>query len=204
MHENLLTPSNVIMYGRVVQGIDIDKNQLPTNRGSNEFLRRQIEAENQDLGPAKLARIYAISFEGSFYNLPKPMIFLVHGGGAKIRGSGVSVLLADALSNRPTADDSGMAGRDFDFEASDTGQGDGHDLRYWEYDKDDVTLRLDVVSGSLEDILVDAALSTTSKYAIMSRVDLTARVDLAGRADPGARVDLASRVDLMARNRLRA
>jgi hypothetical protein len=201
MHENLLTPSNVILYGRVVQGLLLDPAGLSPRRGWNDFLKRQLEGEGKD---AKFARIYAISFEGSFYNLPKPMIFLVHGDGAPIRGAGVSVLLADAPKERPTADDSGMAGRDFDFEASETGSGPGHDLRYWEYDKDDVSLRLDVVSGSLDEILVDATLSATSKYAITSRVDLTARVDLAGRSDPGARVDLASRVDLMARHRLRA
>jgi hypothetical protein len=201
MHENLLTPSNVILYGRVVQGLALDPASLPPHRGWNDFLRRQLEGEGRD---ARFARVYAISFEGSFYNLPKPMIFLVHGDGAVIRGAGVSVLLPDPRPERPTTDDSGMAGRDFGFEASETGSGPGHDLRYWEYDKDDLSLRLDVVSGSWDEILVDATLSATSKYAITSRVDLTARVDLAGRSDPGARVDLASRVDLMARHRLRA
>jgi hypothetical protein len=203
MQENLLSASNVILYGRVVQGLSFDRGGLPAERGWNEFLRRQL-AGRGDAREATFARIYAMSFEGSFYNLPKPMIFLVHGNGAPIRGSGVSVLVRDPRAQRPTTDDSGMAGRDFTFEASDTGDGPGHDLRYWEYDKDDLSIRLDVVSGSWEDILVDATLSATSKYAITSRVDLAARVDLAGRSDPGARVDLASRVDLMARHRLRA
>jgi hypothetical protein len=202
MHENLLSPSNVTLFGRVVLGLTFNPASLPQRRGWNEFLGNQFRGGHGE--DVRFARIYAISFEGSFYNLPKPMIYLVHGEGTQIRGAGVSVLVGDPRADRPTTDDSGMAGRDFAFEASDTGDGPGHDLRYWEYDKDDITLRLDVVSGSLEDILIDATLSATSKYAITSRVDMTARVDLAGRTDPGARVDLASRVDLMARHRLRA
>jgi len=209
MHENLLSASNVIMYGRVVHGLALDPAGLPRElRGGNEFLRRQLERGARERGPEgarepKLARIYAISFEGSLYNLPKPMIFLVHGDGEEIRGAGVGVLPGDPRPQRPSTDDSGVAARDFAFEASDTGEGPAHDLRYWEYDKDDISLRLDVVSGSIDEILVEATLSATSRYAITSRVDMTARVDLAGRTDPGARVDLASRVDLTARHRLR-
>jgi hypothetical protein len=32
-------------------------------------------------GPANLARIYAFSFEGAIYSLPRPTLFLVHGTG---------------------------------------------------------------------------------------------------------------------------
>ena len=90
-----------------------------------------------------LARIYAFSFEGQFHTLPKPMLFLVHGDGV------------DAQT------DTGLA--NISLVTFDTG------IMCWKYDKDDVTLRADVVIGTLDDILIDATLSPTSKYPIISR-----------------------------------
>ncbi len=78
---------------------------------------------------AALARIYGFSFEGHQYDLPKPALFLVHGKGKPVPKSGEG---ADTATKTP----------------------DG--LRVWEYDKADFSLRLDVTSGSLEQILLEA------------------------------------------------
>jgi hypothetical protein len=187
MAEHLLSPSQVRLFGREFGDLQLNPGGLAVPAaplGANSHLRKQLLAAG-----ARLARIYAISYEGTFYNLPKPAIFLVHGAGAPIQGAGTA---APGPISQPVTDDSGMAARDFTFES---------DVVYWEYDKEDISLRLDVVAGRLEEILIDAALSPTSRYAITSRIDMTSRIDLASRSD-ATRTDLASRIDLVARHRL--
>ena len=65
-------------------------------------------------------------------------------------------------------DESGIVAREVVWESE-------SDVVFRVYDKDDVSLRLDAVAGRLDEILVDAVLSATSKYSITSRSDLTAR-----------------------------
>ena len=87
----------------------------------------------------QLARIYAVSFEGGFYALPRPPLFLVHGPG----------LPTGNWASPSTLDQSGVAGREWDF----SGNGDT-DLVYWEYEKGDFSLRLDLEAGQLDQILL--------------------------------------------------
>lgn len=190
MPESLLSPTQIKLFGRALQGVQLQYAAqpgllLPDGLGGHRLLRDQLAR-----GDAQLARIYAISYEGSFYNLPKPAIFLVHTAGMPVTGAGTS---SPGPTDQPLIDESGLAARDFAWES---------DAMYWIYDKEDVSLRLDVVAGRLDEILLDATLSATSKYAITSRVDMAARVDVAARTD--LRTDLASRVDVMARHRLRS
>ena len=191
MPENLLSPTEIKLFGRVLAGVVLDHSTpsvLPKELGGNNFLRKQLDQKD-----ARLARIYAIAYEGTFYNLPKPAIYLVHGDGGDIE----------------TVDQSGVIAKNFTFERGSakpaTGKGAGATLdgvRVWQYDKADMTLRLDVMSGTFEEVLLDAALSASSAYALTSRTDLAARTDLASRTDLAARTDLASRTDLTARHRL--
>jgi hypothetical protein len=98
----------------------------------------------------KLARIYSFSFEGGYYALPRPPIFLVHGPG----------IPTGSWSNPSTVDQSGVAGREWDFSGN-TGGGlapDPNDLVYWEYEKGDFSLRLDLDAGPFEQILLQMAL----------------------------------------------
>jgi hypothetical protein len=182
MKESLLSPSTIILFGRVFPlKFDSEKPEKDNQWGANLFLRNQLNAPG-----ARLARIYAFSYEGTFYNLPKPAVFLVHGDGNEIagfvdgKGAGVG--------------GSGLVARDFGFEP---------DVKAWEYDKGDFTLRCDIVSGTFEEALLDAALSMTARDAIVSRSDLAARSDLASRSDLAARSDLTSRSDLALRHRLK-
>ncbi len=151
MTDSLLSSSAVRLFGRVIEGVYLTEDIFKGGGGSgvNKVLRRQLE-ENKTpdkrggaaiLG-AKFARIYAISFEGKFYNLPKPTVFLVSDDGSDPKGN------------------TGMAATDIVFEGG---------VRCWVCDKDDVALRADVVTGTLDDILIDATLSSTSKYPITSR-----------------------------------
>jgi hypothetical protein len=175
MSETLLTQSAVKMFGRLLKGVSLTPPLAPgdvSDLGFNKFLRQQLmgppggnrEKENNP----GLARIYAFSFEGAFYNLPRPAIFLVHGPGKNIQGSGT---FDDGKG--PVLNDSGIPTRDFVFET---------DVRYWEYDKDDLSLRLDSFSGTLDDILIEDSLSPSSRSSIVSRSSMAARSSAA--ADP--------------------
>ena len=138
MPESILSPSLIKLYGRTITEIQLN---IPAggagsgpaglqNLGANQFLRAQLNATD-----ARLARIYGFSFEGHYYDLPRPVIMLVHGDGDTVTAS--------------TIDEAGEAGRDWDFSGG---------LNYWEYDKGDFSLRLDVDSGPLTEILLDATL----------------------------------------------
>ena len=82
---------------------------------------------------ARFARIYAFSFEGQYYVLPKPAIFLVHGDGT-------------AANDIP-----GVAARDWNFL---------NDIQAWSYDKADFSIRLDIETGPLDRILLEDAIKS--------------------------------------------
>jgi hypothetical protein len=152
MPETLLTPSNILLYGRVV--LDLTINQGPSGNpthpqglGSNEFLRQQLNTQAGGRPAPVLARIYAFSYEGHNYDLPRPTIFLVHGPGApaepnKPGGAGGS-------RGPAGADQTGVASQDYSF---------AEDMQVWFYDKGDFSIRLDVETGPFDQILLEAAL----------------------------------------------
>jgi hypothetical protein len=172
MNESLLSPSNINLFGREFP-LTFDRDKLPGGLGANQFLREQLADKD-----ARLARIYAFTYEGTFYNLPKPAIFLVHGNGTDISG------FAEIANKLSDVGKSGLVARDFGFEGG---------VKFWEYDKGDFTLRCDIVSGTFEEVLLDAALSMSARDAITSRSDLAARSDLATRSDVTSRSDLSLR-----------
>jgi hypothetical protein len=124
MAETLLAASEIKLYGRVVSGLSVNLDGH-TSLGDNLFVRKQLEASE-----AKFARIYAFSFEGQYYVLPKPAIFLVHGPGV-------------------AADDvPGVAAKDWNLLG---------DIQAWSYDKADFSIRLDIETGPLDKILLEDA-----------------------------------------------
>ena len=106
-------------------------------------LNRELEHQ---LANSLFARIYGFSFEGYYYDLPKPTIFLVHGTGRLVSEDTGFFARARAPSS---ASLTGIAAADFDFS-------DG--LRVWTYDKADYTIRMDVETGMFEQVLLDAML----------------------------------------------
>jgi hypothetical protein len=112
-----------------------------------------------------LARIYGFSFEGAYYGLPKPSIFLVHGAGTPTGNWGYP----------STMEGSGVAAREWDFSGP-TGFNPGGptppplprnmmDLSYWEYEKGDFSIRFDTEAGPFEQILLQMALRTGADMA---------------------------------------
>jgi hypothetical protein len=99
------------------------------------------------IASACFARIYGFSFEGTYYELPRPVLFLVHGDGieateARNRVRGI-VNRARGLGDPSLT---GIAAADFQF---------AEDLRVWSYDKADYTIRMDVETGMFEQVLLD-------------------------------------------------
>jgi hypothetical protein len=153
--ESILSPDIIKLYGRPIAELQL--NIVPPgaggpanihNLGANQSLRAQLNAAN-----AAFARIYGFSFEGHYYDLPKPAIMLVHGPGEPITwppAVGPAPPVPPAAA--PTVDQAGKAARDWEFSA---------DLVYWEYEKKDLSMRLDVETGTLEQILLEAALTGT-------------------------------------------
>ncbi len=103
--------------------------------GNNKHLAGQLDEE------ANFARIYGFAFEGTYYELPEPTVFMVHGDGDSA-----------AANSGPRArspldpSDSGVASAD--YQVSD-------DIRVWNYDKADYTVRMDVMTGMVEQVLLD-------------------------------------------------
>jgi uncharacterized membrane protein YgcG len=149
--ETLLSASAVFLYGRIVGDLklvaDKESGKRPARNGANRFLQNQINAEGPN---AQFARIYAFSFEGYIYDLPRPALFLVHGGGYEIDAPAPEDADYQRLSR--------SAGR-----ATWTGVGRqsgvfSMDMKVWVYDKGDFSMRLDVETGTFEDILLAAEL----------------------------------------------
>jgi hypothetical protein len=134
----------------------------------------------------QFARIYAFTFEGAYCPLPRPPILLVHGNGIPINSP------QGSWSNFETA---GVMGREWDFSASDHPKATS-DLRYWEYEKSDFSIRLDPEAGPLEQILLAAALRAGADMAdratgIRSGASLSG-ASLSGASLSGASVSGAS------------
>lgn len=136
-----------------------------------------------------LARIYGFSFEGAFYGLPRPSLFMVQGLGTSLspdhwfggsRSSGEQ-------GSRSSLDQSGVAAREWEFSADNS-------LVYWEYEKGDFSLRLDTEAGQFEQILLAAALRAGADMADRSGASLGVRsgASLAGASLAGASLSGAS------------
>lgn len=157
MPETLLSPSNLLIYGRIVEDIRIVHTEIDPNRrdeealhrpfveprrGANRFLEDQLREPD-----AQLARIYAFSYEGHYYDLAKPALFLVHGDGERAE------MRADAQPRAAVApeqaDLTGVATEDYSY---------SEDIRVWSYDKGDFSIRLDIQTGPFDQILLDAEL----------------------------------------------
>jgi hypothetical protein len=126
-------------------------------------LSQQLAAAlaQQNQGVSAFARIYGFSFEGHYYDLPKPVIMLVFGPGVPLGPPPPNILESD------------QAARDWEFSAG---------LFQWNYDKMTMSIRLDMESGTLEQILLEAALTGTGgSYA-------GANVGIAGANVRGANV----------------
>ncbi len=133
--------------------------------GNNNFL--DVQFRN-----ATIARIYGFSWEGTYYELPSPTLFLVEGEGQSATNNdnpGGPGRLNSRAPNNP--DLSGVASAEYQI---------ADDIRVWSYDKADYTVRFDVSTGMFEQVLLDA-------YFGMD-VDMMAGAKVSGAKVSGAKV----------------
>jgi hypothetical protein len=152
MSESLLSPSRVLLYGRELEDLTI--NTEPTNKGlgDNKFLEKQIAKDfSTAADKVRIARIYAFSYEGHYYDLAKPALFMVHGKGVEAEGKVGGGGNARQARAPESADKTGVAAAAKSF---------SEEMRVWTYDKSDLSIRLDAETGTLEQILLDVELST--------------------------------------------
>lgn len=135
-----------------------------------------------------MARIYAFACEGDLYYLSKPYIFLVHGEGMRVVEPG-NPKAGDATT---TIDHWGVVAKIDRF---------ADYVVMWDYDKEDFSLRIDIVSGPLSEIALEPAMAGDSST---SRADMTSRANMALRANMasgGGSTDMAARANLAVRHR---
>jgi len=202
MPESILSPSQIKLFGRLFDGltlnppseVDADPNlhtdgsqASPNAVEQNKERERAVPDARFDLltnqlvrNDAKLARIYGFTYGGEYIPLPEPAVFLVHGVGRAIDKE-LSGLL----------DRSGVAARDWSFES---------DISYWEYDRVNYSLRCDIVTGTLEDLLGELCGASDENEGA---ADVGARAFVSSRAFLSARSKLNTRSDLNARHRVR-
>jgi hypothetical protein len=125
-------------------------------------------------GNAKLARIYSFGYEGTVYDLPEPSIFLVHGNGVSATDRNRPPNNGSRAPSNP--DISGVSSADYQV---------ADDIQVWSYDKADFTIRMDVMTGQFEQVLLDIYFGFDSPAISGARVS-GARVS--GARVSGARV----------------
>ena len=112
--------------------------------------RGDVELQLRPRRNPVFARIYAFSFEAYYYDLPRPVLFLVHGPGVPASEARLGGLGAPNRARAP-GDPSltGLGSADFQF---------AEDITVWSYDKADYTIRMDIETGMFEDVLLAAML----------------------------------------------
>jgi len=125
--------------------------EVPRRGGRGRGRNNQLD--DQLGGDAQFARIYGFSYEGTYYELPNPTLFLVHGTGVSATDGNqpkdrFGDDFPDKHASRAPIDPSvsGVAAADFQF---------ADDIRVWAYDKADYTIRMDVETGMFEQVLLD-------------------------------------------------
>jgi len=148
--ESVLSLQAVYLFGKEISdltivGADPSEGDRLERRGDNNFLRRQFKHRD-----ARLARIFAFSYEGYMYELARPSLFLVHGPGDDPDAPAPGNPDLQRLARSPgRIVRTGVGRQSGEFSM---------DIKVWVYDRSDFSMRLDVETGTFEHILLDAEL----------------------------------------------
>jgi hypothetical protein len=159
--DTLLNQSKIWLFGRTLADITINRKAyaLPSNEqggnaqdqppsmSSNNFLLNQLAVARDP----KFARVFAFSYEGAFFDLQRPAIFLVHGDGIDADTPNEAFDPNLALLNRapPNVGRTGLGTQSGAFAGS---------VKAWAYDRADFTIRLDADTGTFDTLLLSAEL----------------------------------------------
>jgi len=147
--ETLLGVSSVYLFGRRLLDIEIKPQVYGAvpEVGANNFLRKQLIADG-----ACLARIFAFSFDGELIELNRPTIFLVHGQGIDPDDPPPTNVQGETEYKRLARSPGSSSRTGLGIQSKSFAEG----TRVWVYDKTDFSMRLDIDTGTLEQILLGA------------------------------------------------
>jgi hypothetical protein len=133
--ETFLEPTRVLLFGKVFSGLSY---QAPPATTAPPMVQGALGSALQALGTGgRFARIYGFSYEGRYYKLSRPALFLVSGPGTStVSGNGEPQF---------TTNLTGVEGKDWQF---------GTDILVWAVDKQDIAVRLDLEVGSFDQVLL--------------------------------------------------
>ncbi|MDA9981620.1 hypothetical protein N9H39_02565 [Gammaproteobacteria bacterium] len=171
MAENLLSASGILLYGREIKDLKIDFREpsktnpnVPPRLGKNLFLQEQLKMSNprDPESEPRFARIYGFAYEGHYYDMARPTVFLVHGEGVLAEDLPGDTMPARRYSRAPdTLDKTGVGAQMGGFSA---------EIMVWAYDRADFSLRLDIDSGSFEELLLEIELDGNMSHYSGARV----------------------------------
>lgn len=187
--ENLFTPSAIKLFGREFKGLSVNQPlqdedpplgepRIPGDDVQNTLKYQQhpgrLERALRKVDPtaskrenyARFARIYAFAYEGQYYELPRPILFLVRGPGEAPEGTSTF-----------TVQKVGVAAKDWRFAS---------DIKMWEADDKDMSMCIDIESGTMKEILLQPVLETEEEMAPL-RGAAASRGAAAGRGAAVAR-----------------
>lgn len=130
--ETLISEATIYLFGRLMTDIKLVPGAVAA--GTPTSAATALAAPN-----AELARIYAFSFQGEYVSLASPAMFVVNGKGTPVT---------------PAVADTGLA-------IFPTTLAIPKDLLYWPHERDDVTVRLDIMAGTFGRVLLDYELADT-------------------------------------------
>jgi hypothetical protein len=148
----------------------LDKLGMPPSR-----LERTLRRLGSEEAQSGFARIYSFSFEGHYYKLPRPQLFLVAGPGANPQQ------VADGAMQFNTRR-VGLEGKDWHF---------SEDIRVWAVDKKDLAICLDMEIGNYEQLLLESMMAFEEEMS--SRGAASARGAVSARGAASARGAVSAR-----------
>ena len=172
LSEDLYEPSRVYLFGKQFKGLKFIADEVPKSgydtpsAGAELPMPPPVVEQAFRHGDLHLARIYGYSYEGHYYKLDRPLIFLV-------RGEGVAPERKEGF----LTEFCGLEGKGFSF---------GNDIRAWRLSRLDVTLCMDIELGTVEELLLTPAVAaqsgTSARSAVASRSAAASRSAMAARS----------------------
>lgn len=139
-------------------------------------LERSLRRLGHPAAQSRFARIYSFSFEGHYYKLPRPLLFLVAGNGAPAQT--VNANGAILFNTRMV----GFEGKDWNF---------SQDILVWAVDKKDLAICLDIEIGNYEQLLLESMIAFEEEMS--ARGSVAARGSVSARGSVGARGSVSAR-----------
>jgi hypothetical protein len=133
MSETFLEPTRLLLFGKLFPELKYDPPANPAQPapGDLPLSVRSLPAAGN------FARIYGFSYEGHYYKLPRPLLFLVQGNGTTAIPQGGGQRFRTHLT--------GVEAKDWQF---------GNDILVWAVDERDVAVRLDLEIGTFDRVLL--------------------------------------------------